>query len=114
MTNPQPAPWPPTPPHGQDNPIRMRLVPCAEPWQHPVSTALMPIVPGRTGMRGLTSAATLLGGSATVVGVYVGLPLVLVTHDILHSLPAAAAATAAMLMVAATGIGTVLTRTTGR
>ncbi len=72
----------------------------------------MPVVGSRTAIGGRTRAVALLGVATAVVAVYVVLPLVLVFNDLLHALPNAVAATGGLVVLAVTGIATVLVRTT--
>jgi hypothetical protein len=100
------------PPHDDRPPIPTHPVQPPETEHNPVREALMPVVPDRTSIAGRTRAVALLGVATVVVAIYVALPLVLVLNGLLHALPNAVAATGGLVILAVTGIATVLVRTT--
>jgi hypothetical protein len=102
----------PLPPADNSPTINLRGVWQARRGHQPLREAAMPATAGRTGVRGLALALLLACVAAAVITIYIGLPLVLVANDLLHGLPNAVAAAVGLLLLAGTGISTLLIRTT--
>jgi uncharacterized membrane protein len=91
----------------------MRSTPIQGAREHIVREAVMPIRGGRKNdMPDIARSVVLFAAGLAVIAAYVGLPLMVVTADIFHVLPIAAAASAGIFAVVVIGVGAVLTRTT--